>query len=178
MGVRVRGRTMLSVETARAAGRRVYTSVRPAWAKLQAKMRAEVCDRLPGLWQQRARLAPAAPGLAVAAVLLLIAHAYFVEQRYDTKLGAEAFAGFADRGPIPGSRRALAALARAHTQRAFAGQFFSFTARAPVQPVICAEQPRPPHCALDQAFGIVRAERVLYPFTAALLTLGQPDWVP
>jgi hypothetical protein len=119
-----------------------------------------------------------APILAVAVVMLLLARAYYDNQRYLAKLGPGALAGFADIGTISGSQLGLDSLVMDHNPTGFDGQFFYFIALDPSQPVICSAHPRPPRCALDQAFGIVRAERVLYPYTAALLTLGHTDWVP
>src|SRR5262245_2719253 len=76
------GRAMLSVETARDAGRRIYASIRPAWMRVRDLA-------------ARRRLSSVAPILAVAAVLLLTARFYYDEQRYLEKLGPKALAGFA-----------------------------------------------------------------------------------
>src|SRR5262249_43834935 len=145
------GRAMLSVETARDAGRRIYASIRPAWMRVRDLA-------------ARRRLSSVAPILAVAAVLLLTARFYYDEQRYLEKLGPKALAGFAVIGTISGSHLGLDSLVLDRNPTGFDGQFFYFIALDPTQPVICAGQPRPPRCALDEAFGVVRAERILYPY--------------
>src|SRR5262245_51085087 len=92
-----RGRAMLSVETARDAGRRIYASVCPAWMLVRD-------------WAARRRLSSMAPVLAVAAALLLTARFYYDEQRYLEKLGPKALAGFAVIGTISGSHLGLESL--------------------------------------------------------------------
>ncbi len=125
------------------------------------------------------RVAPYAPMVAVGVMLLLMARAYFVLQRYYTKPGYEAIAAFADIGTISGHHLGLNDLVMNNNPVGFDGQFFYFIALDPSQPIICAQQhPHPANCALDDAFGEVRAERILYPYTAGLLTFGQADLVP
>ena len=124
------------------------------------------------------RVAPVLPILAVAGMLLLMALAYYNEQRYYTKQGYKAIGAFADIGWRSGDRLGLGDLVMNHNPAGFDGQFFYFLALDPAQSIICAERPRPSNCALDPAFGEVRAERILYPYTAGLLTLGMPHLVP
>jgi hypothetical protein len=121
------------------------------------------------------RLAPLAPLVVVAVALLLTARTYYHEQHYDIKRGYARLAAFADIGTISGTHLGLQGLAMNNNPVGFDGQFFYFIALDPKQPIICATHP--PNCALDQAFGIVRAERLLYPYTAGLLTLGHPHYV-
>ena len=122
------------------------------------------------------RLAPIAPVVVVAVWLLLMAFTYFVQQKYYTKPSWQAVAAFADIGTESGQHLGLDALALNHNRTGFDGQFFYFEALDPSQPIICAH--RPPNCALDHAFGEVRAERILYPYTAFVVSLGQPHLVP
>jgi hypothetical protein len=123
------------------------------------------------------RLAPSAPIVVVAMWLLLMAFAYFTEQRYYTKPSWQAVAAFADIGTISGQHLGLDALVMDHNPTGFDGQFFYFEALDPRQPLLCAHHP--PNCALDWAFGEVRAERILYPYTAFVVSLGgQSHLVP
>lgn len=122
------------------------------------------------------RLAPIAPVVAVGVWLVLMALTYFVQQKYYTKPSWQAVAAFADIGTESGQHLGLDALVMNHNPTGFDGQFFYFEALDPRQPIICAH--RPPNCALDRAFGEVRAERILYPYTAFVVSLGQPHLVP
>ena len=123
-------------------------------------------------WLRR-HLAPVLPLLAVGLVLLLMALVYFSEQHYYTKQGYKAIASFADIGTGVASHLGLQDLvAKPHNLFGFDGQFYYVIALDPSQIWICAEHPRPHNCALDPAFGEVRAERVLYPSTAGLLLAG------
>lgn len=122
------------------------------------------------------RLAPVAPVLAVAIWLVLMALTYFVQQHYYTKNTWRGVAAFADIGTISGQHLGLDPLVMNNNPTGFDGQFFYFEALDPRQPIICAHHP--PNCALDQAFGEVRAERILYPYTAFVVSLGQPRLVP
>ena len=124
------------------------------------------------------RIAPALPILVVAVMMLLMAVAYFNEQHYYTKQGYAAIAGFADIGWHSGDHLGLGDLVVKNNPVGFDGQFFYYIALDPKQPLLCGERPRPSNCALDIAFGEVRAERILYPYTAGLLTLGMPHLVP
>jgi hypothetical protein len=116
--------------------------------------------------------------VVVGLVLLLSAAVYFREQRYYTKPGYEGIAAFADIGTGLADHVGLRALVMNNNPVGFDGQFYYIIAQDPSQPIICAERPRPPDCALDPAFGEVRAERILYPYTAGILTLGSPHLVP
>ncbi len=140
----------------------------------------KVIQRLrPALTDVRAaarRLAPIAPVVVVAVWLLLMAFTYFVQQEYYTKPSWEGVAAFADIGTISGQHLGLDALVMNHNPTGFDGQFFYFEALDPRQPLICAHHP--PDCALDRTFGEVRAERILYPYTAFVVSLGQPHLVP
>src|SRR5260370_39420763 len=92
-----RGRVrMLSVETARREGARVYASVRPALIRA---------------WCLTRRLAPLAPLIVVAAALLLTARTYYLDQHYDAKGGYGRLAAFADIGTISGKHLGLQGLA-------------------------------------------------------------------
>lgn len=122
------------------------------------------------------RLAPVAPVLAVGVFLVLMAFTYFVQQKYYTKRSWRAVAAFADIGTISGQHLGLDSLVMNNNPTGFDGQFYYFVALDPRQPIICAHHP--PNCALDLAFGEVRAERILYPYTAYLVSLGQPRLVP
>lgn len=153
---------MLSLDTPRETGRRLAAAARPALEKGRR-------------WW--ARVAPAAPLVAVAALLLLMARAYYVEQHYYTKQPLwRGLAAFADIGTISGHHLGLNGLVMNNNPVGFDGQFYYFIALDPKQPFMCAH--RPPNCALDDAFGIVRAERLLYPYAASALTLGHPHAVP
>lgn len=122
------------------------------------------------------RLAPLAPVMVVAAWLVLMSFTYFVEQGYNTKQSWRGVAAFADIGTISGSHLGLDGLVMNNNPTGFDGQFYYFAALDPTQPIICAHQP--PNCAFDVAFGEVRAERILYPYTAFLVSFGQPHLVP
>lgn len=122
------------------------------------------------------RLALIAPVVAVAGWLLLMAFTYYVQQEYYTKPFWQGVAAFADIGTISGQHLGLNALVMNNNPTGFDGQFFYFIALDPRQPLICAHHP--PDCALDRAFGEVRAERILYPYTAFVVSLGQPHLVP
>jgi len=122
------------------------------------------------------RIAPFAPLLAVGLMLALTARIYFSWQGYYQKPGYEGVAAFADIGTISGSHLGLDKLVMNNNPTGFDGQFFYFIALDPTQPIICAHHP--PNCALDLAFGEVRAERVLYPWIAGLLTFGNAHLVP
>ena len=129
--------------------------------------------------QLRRRLAPALPLVPVAVMLLLMALVYFNEQHYNTKQGYKAVAGFADIGTGVAGHLGLQDLVPdPHNPIGFDGQFYYIIALDPSQLWICAEKPQPERCGLDPAFGEVRAERILYPALAGLLTLGQPDLLP
>ncbi|MFI5274983.1 MAG: hypothetical protein ACHQ4H_18285, partial [Ktedonobacterales bacterium] len=149
---------MLTAEMARAAGKRAAGATRLARAVAL-------------------RLAPLAPLVIVAVGLLVTARIYYLEQHYyDAGALYRRIAAFADIGTISGTHLGLQGLAMNKNPVGFDGQFFYFIALDPKQPLICATHT--PNCALDDAFGIVRAERLLYPYTAGLLTLGHADWVP
>ena len=117
------------------------------------------------------------PLVASRAGAPLSAVVYFREQRYYTKPGYEGIAAFADIGTGLADHVGLRALVMNNNPVGFDGQFYYVIALDPSQ-LICAERPRPPDCALDPAFGEVRAERILYPYTAGLLTFGPPHLVP
>ncbi|MGH2516136.1 MAG: hypothetical protein ACRDHP_10825 [Ktedonobacterales bacterium] len=122
------------------------------------------------------RIAPLAPVLVVAAWLVIISFVYFMEQGYGTKRTWRGVAAFADIGTLAGSHLGLTDLVMNHNPVGFDGQFYYFAALDPTQPIICAHQP--PNCAFDIAFGEVRAERILYPYTAFLASFGQARLVP
>jgi hypothetical protein len=124
------------------------------------------------------RITPILPLVAVAVMLLLMAQVYYNVQRYYTKPGYKGIAAFADIGLISGSHLGLNDLVMNNNPTGFDGQFYYFIALDPKQPLICAERPRPANCALDSAFGEVRAERILYPYIAGILTFGAPQLVP
>src|SRR5262249_21141886 len=111
--VGVWGKVMLSVDTARDAGRRIYALLQPAWMQMR-----ELGSRA------LSRLTPLGPVLAVAVVLLLMARFYYDGQRYLEKLGPGALAGFADIGIISGSHLGLESLVLDHNPTGFDGQFF------------------------------------------------------
>jgi len=135
-------RCMLSLETPRETGRRIYAASRPA---IETGRRT---------W---ARAAPWAPLVAVALLLLLAARTFYFQLHFDAKPGWKAYAQFADIGTISGRHLGLNGLVRNNNPTGFDGQFYYFMALDPSQPFICAHHP--PNCALDRAFGIVRAER-------------------
>lgn len=122
------------------------------------------------------RLAPFVPVLLVGVWLVIISFTYFVWQGYNTKRTWRGVAAFADIGTLAGSHLGLNQLVMNNNPIGFDGQFYYFEALDPSQAIICAHQP--PNCAFDQAFGEVRAERILYPITAFAASFGQPHLVP
>lgn len=152
---------MLSLESPRETGHRIVSAIRP------------VVETGRRWW---ARFEPVAPLVLVAVMLLLMARTFYFQLHFDAKPGWKAYAQFADIGTISGHHLGLNSLVRNHNPTGFDGQFYYYMALDPTQPFICAHHA--PTCALDDAFGIVRAERVLYAYTAGALTLGHPAWVP
>lgn len=152
---------MLSLDTAHDTGRRIAAVARPAVTAGQR-------------WW--ARFEPIAPLVLVAVLLLLMARTFYFQLHFNAKPGWQAYAQFADIGTISGHHLGLNELVRNRNPTGFDGQFYYYMALDPAQPFICAH--RPPTCALDDSFGIVRAERVLYAYTAGILTLGHPQWLP
>ena len=151
----------------------------PTWgATLLERVPPRAQRLLALLTQAWRRISPALPIAVVGLVLALSAVVYFREQRYYTKPGYEGIAAFADIGTGLADHVGLRALVMNNNPVGFDGQFYYVIALDPSQPVICAERPRPPDCALDPAFGEVRAERILYPYTAGILTFGSPHLVP
>ena len=146
----------------------------PEQAKKIARLRAH-----PALVRSKAiarHLAPIAPVLVVAAWLVLISLTYFVEQGYGTKRTWRGVAAFADVGTGVASHTGLLSVVMNNNPIGFDGQFFYVEALDPSQAFICAHHP--PNCGFDNAFGVVRAERILYPITAFLASFGQPHLVP
>jgi hypothetical protein len=152
---------MLDVNTLRMAGKQVSGRAELVLAPARALAR---------------RIAPALPVTTVALMLIAMAYSYYVLQGYNTKSGYAAVAAFADIGTISGHHLGLDPLVMNNNPVGFDGQFYYFITLDPSQPWICPSHP--PRCALDLAFGEVRAERLLYPYTAWLFTLGRAQLVP
>lgn len=115
------------------------------------------------LWHVGSAIAPA---IAVAAMLVLMALAYYVREGY-TRVSdyADIGAKFAQRA---GEQRL------AVDPVGYDGQFAYQLAVHPRLVVACAQSMS--RCPLDDP--PLRAERILYPLTARLLALGQPALVP
>lgn len=143
-------------------------------AKQLAQLRAH-----PALARARTvarSIAPLAPVLLVAGWLVLISFTYFIEQGYNTKQSWRGVAAFADIGTGVASHTGLMSTVMNNNPIGFDGQFFYVEAMDPSQAIICAHHP--PNCGFDWAFGVVRAERILYPMTAFVASFGQPHLVP
>jgi hypothetical protein len=154
-------------------------SVAPTWGATLIERLPPRAHRLVALLAQvRRLLAPALPVVVVGLVLMLSAVVYYNEQHYYTKPGYKGVAAFADIGTRLADHMGLQALAMNNNPIGFDGQFYYAIALDPSQPIICAEIPRPSDCALDPAFGEVRAERILYAYTAGLLTFGSSHLLP
>jgi hypothetical protein len=122
--------------------------------------------RAPWRATLRRGAAPGGPVALVAVVLALTAAGYLADRRYPWPLG------FVDIGARFASRIGAQGLAVSET--GYDGQFVYYLATRPQLILTCAHNLAT--CPLDDP--LERIERIFYPFSAWLLSFGQPGLVP
>ena len=117
------------------------------------------------------------PALVVAAVLILGATVYYVRwgfgdaQWHGRRQAVPVWIAFNDIGRIMSSR--IGDAADAVPVSGYDGQFYYYLARDPSIMVVCAHSRA--RCPIDA--NPLREERVLYPLTARVVALNNPDWL-
>lgn len=132
-----------------------------------AATREQTTQDVTAAGRARHWIATLLPLAVVAVTLLLVARVQYYKHGYlDLR-------GFATLGSTYSSRIGITSGWVGAT--GYDGQFYYYLALRPSLVVTCAHDTAT--CPLD-ALRLVRAERILYPMTARLVALGQPDLIP